>query len=89
MGVTNMGANSGPSGQSKGQGKAPESTAYYLGQFFGHIVQAIKTDVTKPTAGPVEKPAMTVRTRVDEAVVETDKGPVTLRRTTIDEVEKG
>ena len=89
MGVTNMGANSGPSGESKGQGKVPESTAYYLGQFFGHIVQAIKTDVTKSRAGPIEKTAMTVRTRVDEAVVETEKGPVTLRRTTIDEVEKG
>lgn len=78
--MTNTGVNS---GQSEGSGKPPESTAYYLGQFFGHIVQAIKTDVTQPA-----KPAATmVRTQVDEAVVETTKGPVTLRRTTIDEVE--
>lgn len=61
------------------------STAYFLGQFFGHIVQAIKGDVSKPPE-PAERSMKTVRTKVDEAVVETKAGPVTLRRTTIDEV---
>ncbi|MDG1136961.1 MAG: hypothetical protein P8N28_01770 [Phycisphaerales bacterium] len=44
-----------------------------LGEFFGHIVHAIKTD--KPTR------------EVNRTVEEKTEGNVTLRRTTIEEIE--
>jgi hypothetical protein len=48
-----------------------------LGEFFGHVIKGVKTDPTKKV----------VAKRVQEHVAETPRGPVTLRRTTIDEVE--
>jgi hypothetical protein len=46
-----------------------------LGEFFGHVYQAIRTDPTKK------------RTIVNKTVEEEDRGSLTLRRTTIEEVE--
>ncbi|MHC4427331.1 MAG: hypothetical protein ACYS0D_01840 [Planctomycetota bacterium] len=46
-----------------------------LGAFFGHVYKAIKTD-------PAKK-----RTIVSKTVEEEDRGSMTLRRTTIEEVE--
>lgn len=53
-----------------------------IGEFFGIIADAVKTDVTAP------KPVV-VREEVQEARVETSEGPVTLRRRVIDEVVPG
>ena len=47
-----------------------------LGEFFGNIAEGIRT---KPEAGTRQEVARTVEERVD--------GDVTLRRTTIDEIE--
>jgi hypothetical protein len=58
------------------------SLAFNLGAFFGHIVQAVKTDVTKQPDAATQ----IVRKQVGEARLETQEGPVTLRRTIIDEV---
>ena len=44
-----------------------------LGEFFGHIVHAVKTDPSKK--------------QVKKTVEEKQEGNVTLRRTTIDEIE--
>jgi len=49
-----------------------------LGAFFGHIVRAIRTDVT-PSSGPAST--------VNQTVEEERHAGFTLRRTTIDEVE--
>ncbi len=46
-----------------------------LGEFFGHVYRAIKTDPAKR------------RTVVSKHVEEEDRGDLTLRRTTIEEVE--
>lgn len=72
------------------------SLAFNLGSFFGHIVQAVKTDVTKaPSAEVASQPdtcigtqadAHVIRKQVGEARLETQQGPVMLRRTIIDEV---
>ncbi len=51
-----------------------------LGQFFGHVVHAIKHDPTEPSA-----PA-TAPTEVNREVQEARQGEFILRRTTIDEV---
>jgi len=51
-----------------------------LGEFFGHIARGVKADV-KP-AKPQE-----VRRTVEEETRDTPQGKVTLRRTTIEEVE--
>lgn len=50
-----------------------------LGEFFGILVDAAKTDVTAP------KPVV-VREEVQEKVVETEAGKITLRRRVVDEV---
>ena len=56
-----------------------------LGEFFGHIAKGVRTPLKKE---PASDPRRTVvREQVQEANVETPAGPVTLRRTTIDEVE--
>ncbi len=93
--MTNTAPNSNPQRRPQSD-TSPHTTAFYLGQFFGHIVQAIKSDVTPPVANtsttppqPIAPNATTVQTRIAEAVVETPNGPVTLRRTTIDEVDAG
>ena len=46
-----------------------------LGEFVGHIVKAVKTDPGKK------------RTVLDKKTQQEDRGHVTLRRTTIDEIE--
>ena len=45
-----------------------------MGEFFGHIARAVKTDPSKKTLR---------RTKVEES----DRGDVVLRRTTIEEIE--
>ena len=52
-----------------------------LGEFFGHIMHAAKTDVSKPTQRAV------LRHDVEEQEQAVEGGSVTLRRTTIEEVE--
>jgi hypothetical protein len=52
-----------------------------LGEFFGHIVQGIKTDVD-----PAAKKVVTRQT-IEEEARQTPDGPVILRRTIIEEVE--
>ena len=51
-----------------------------LGEFFGHIARGVKADV-KPSK-PQE-----VRRTVEEETRDTPEGKITLRRTTIEEVE--
>ena len=50
-----------------------------LGEFFGHVWKGVRTDPAPPR--------QVVRKDVQETTVETPRGPVTLRRTTVDEVE--
>jgi hypothetical protein len=52
-----------------------------LGEFFGHIVRGVRTPVEN-TPGRRE-----VRREVEEETRDTPSGKVTLRRTTIEEVE--
>ncbi|MHC4427949.1 MAG: hypothetical protein ACYS0D_05010 [Planctomycetota bacterium] len=46
-----------------------------LGEFFGHIVKAVKTDPSKK------------QTVINKSVEQEDHGNITLRRTTIEEIE--
>ncbi len=57
-----------------------------LGEFFGILWDAAKTDVTKPPVAATTPPTI-VRKEVQEKTVDTPRGPLTLRRTTIDEIE--
>lgn len=60
-----------------------------LGEFFGHIVQGIKTPVDPPAQGPgpgEPPPPAAVRQIVEEREIQTPEGKVILRRTVIDEV---
>ncbi len=57
----------------------PKSLMRSLGEFFGHIARGVKT----PVAGSDRRE---VGRSVEEEQVETPRGQVTLRRTTIDEV---
>lgn len=59
--------------------KPPKSLMRSLGEFFGHIARGAKTDVKA-------KPQQ-VRRTVEEETRETPQGKITLRRTTIEEVE--
>ena len=52
-----------------------------LGEFFGHVARGFKAPLTPPPKRTV------VREEVQEQRVETPRGQVTLRRTTIDEIE--
>jgi hypothetical protein len=52
-----------------------------LGEFVGHIVRGVKTPVDHPPA------RREVKREVEEETRETPAGKVTLRRTTIEEVE--
>ena len=54
-----------------------KSIARSLGEFFGHIVDGVKSDPNTPV----------VRREVNRTVQEKDQGDVILRRTVIDEVE--
>lgn len=64
--------------------KTKKPLARSLGEFVGILVNAAKTDVTKPTvaaSGPT-----VVREHVEERTVDTPQGPLTLRRRIVDEV---
>jgi hypothetical protein len=60
--------------------KPPKSIMRSLGEFFGHIARGVKTDVK---GGQKQE----VRRTVEEETRETAEGKITLRRTTIEEVE--
>lgn len=57
----------------------PKSLLRNLGEFFGHIWRGVKTD-------PCRNRRVLSRT-VEEQTRDTDSGPITLRRTTIEEIE--
>ncbi len=58
-----------------------------LGEFFGHIVQGVKTDPALGSSSGEPLTDRTIkRTTIQEHTAETPEGPVTLRRTVIDEV---
>lgn len=63
-------------------GVPPKPLMRSLGEFFGHIVRAVKTDPAK--APP---PRAEVRRETAQETRDTPAGPVTLRRTTIEEIE--
>ena len=58
-----------------------------LGEFVGHIVRAVKTDPGAPARPGAGKDRVEVRREVAEERRDTELGPVTLRRTTIEEIE--
>lgn len=60
-------------------GPAKKPLARSIGEFFGILIKAAKTDVTKPA------PTI-VREHVEERTVDTPQGPLTLRRRIVDEV---
>lgn len=51
-----------------------------IGEFFGHVVKGIKTDVQPATK-------TVTRQTIEEEVRDTPQGPVILRRTIIEEVQ--
>lgn len=61
--------------------KESKSIMHSLGAFIGHVVRGVKT----PARGPVEKKE--VRREVETQTRDTPEGRVTLRRTTIEEIE--
>jgi hypothetical protein len=76
------------------------SLMWNLGAFVGGIARGVKAPLKPLPMPPKPEPenaertearagALVVRTDVQERVVETAGGPVTLRRTVIDEVEPG
>ena len=60
--------------------KPPKSLMRSLGEFFGHIARGVRSDVKGA------KPQQ-VRRTVEEETRDTPEGKITLRRTTIEEVE--
>lgn len=60
---------------------------YNLGAFFGEIIKAVRAPVGGPVEGP-KAPRTHVRRETHEAEVHTPDGPVKVRRTVIDEVER-
>lgn len=62
-----------------------------LGQFFGHIVQGVKSEPGGQAQTPADTGApsqsVVIRHEVDERTLPTTSGVVRLRRTVIDEVE--
>lgn len=57
-----------------------------LGEFFGHIVRAVKTDPAKQDATHSDHPTMNTQVH-EETVIGPDGKRVVLRRTTIEEIE--
>lgn len=55
-----------------------KSLSRSLGEFFGHIARGVKGEVAPPTE---------VRRTVEEETRDTAEGKITLRRTTIEEIE--
>lgn len=73
----------------------PPTLLRSLGQFFGHIVDGIKSDPdapdAQPSAGPalpdpVPSQAVVVKHEIDERTRHTPQGVVRIRRTIIEEV---
>lgn len=66
-----------------------KSLARSLGQFFGHIFSSAAKPVGKPPqpTQPPEPQRHEVRREVEHERVQTPQGEITLRRTTIEEVE--
>jgi hypothetical protein len=60
------------------------SLMHNLGAFVGHVIRGIRTD---PAAGGSGRERRVVRQDVQEETRDTPEGRVTLRRTTIEEVE--
>jgi hypothetical protein len=59
-----------------------------LGEFVGHIAKGVRTRV--PVKGNGKNAGETVvRRETREAIVETEAGPIVLRRTVTDEVVRG
>jgi hypothetical protein len=78
------------SGAGKAGAKASPGLMRNIGQFWGHVVQGIKSDPSpagKPGAGQANLPP-TVRHEVIERIQETPSGPVRIRRTIIEEVHE-
>lgn len=55
-----------------------------LGEFFGHVAKGVKTD---PAASAQGSARQVVRQSVEEEQRDTPQGKVTIRRTTIEEIE--
>jgi len=60
--------------------KPPKSLMRSLGEFFGHIARGVKSEVKPATKQEVKR-------TVEEETRDTPQGKVTLRRTTIEEIE--
>lgn len=60
-------------------GEPKKSIMRSLGEFVGHIAKGVRSDV--------EKDRKVVRREVEEETRDTESGRVTIRRTTIEEVE--
>lgn len=60
-----------------------KSLARSLGEFFGHIIKGVKTN----SASDAEAQRRVVKHDVEEESRQTPEGQITLRRTTIEEVE--
>ena len=68
--------------------KKPNSLARNFGRFFGHVKRGFTEPVEdQPDQTEPEKRTVEVARHEQTASVETEQGEVTLRRTTIDEVE--
>jgi hypothetical protein len=65
--------------------KPDKSLMRSLGEFFGHIVKGVRTPVRTPPAPHAGR--REVKREVAEETRETPTGKMTLRRTTIEEVE--
>lgn len=63
--------------------KHDKSLMRSLGEFFGHIAKGIKT----PVNAPAQQERREVKREVAEETRETANGKMTLRRTTIEEIE--
>ncbi len=57
-----------------------------LGEFFGHIVRAVKTDPARQDAPQSGHPTTSTQVH-EETVIDPDGKRVVLRRTTIEEIE--
>lgn len=55
-----------------------------LGEFFGHVAKGVRTDPAAAAQGPARQ---VVRQSVEEEQRDTPQGKVTIRRTTIEEIE--
>jgi len=70
--------------QQPAKNEPPKSIMRSLGEFFGHVAKGVKTD---PAAAPAPPARHMVRQSVEEEQRDTPQGKVTIRRTTIEEIE--